>query len=66
MEEKQIAAILMGAAATVFAARIQLAASEGVRIVDIKLGNCAAEVFMAWRDIIKNVNQYRVAEAKES
>jgi hypothetical protein len=55
MEREKIAAILTDAAATVFAARLQTAQDQGFNPNDIKLGVCGAEVFTAWRDMIKNV-----------
>ena len=47
----------MGAAATVFAARLELAGTRGDRTDDVKLGSCAADVFLAWQDMIKRVQK---------
>ncbi len=57
MEEKQIAAILVGAAATVFAARLARADKDGIRPADINLDLCGGEVFVVWRNMTKNVSQ---------
>jgi hypothetical protein len=62
MDEKQIAAILVNATATVYAAKLQRAEKDGVNPHDLKFGLCGVDVFTAWRDMIKNVHNVIASE----
>lgn len=61
MDEKQIAAILVNAAATVFAAQIESAKHHGRTS---NLATCGADVFNAWREMTKSVHEVLQAEKK--
>ena len=61
MDEKQIAALLVNAAATVFAAQIETAKHHGIKST---LATCGAEVFAAWREMSKSVRDVLQAEKK--
>ena len=61
MDEKQIAALLVKAAATVFAAQIETAKHHGIKST---LATCGAEVFTAWRKMSRSVHDVLQAEKK--
>ena len=61
MNEKEIAALLVNAAATVFAAQIETAKHHGRTST---LGTCGTEVFIAWREMSKSVREVLQAEKK--
>ncbi len=61
MDEKQIAALLVNAAATVFAAQLETAKHHGIKST---LATCGAEVFIAWREMSKSVHDALQAEKK--
>ena len=61
MNDKEIAALLVNAAATVFAAQIETSKHHGLKST---LGTCGAEVFSAWREMTKSVREVLQAEKK--
>ncbi len=63
MDEKQIAALLVNAAATVFAAKIETSKHHGIKS---NLATCGAEVFIAWREMIKSVREVLHTEKKSN
>jgi len=62
MNEKEIAALLVNAAATVFAAQIETSKHHGVTST---LATCGTQVFNAWREMSKNVREVLQAEKKQ-
>ena len=61
MNEKEIAALLVNAAATVFAARLETSKHHGLKS---NLDTCGADVFIAWREMTKSVREVLQAEKK--
>ncbi len=55
MEVKKLAASLMNATATVFAAK--LAKSDGASADRVTVDACADEVFAVWRSLVDKINR---------
>ena len=62
MDEKQIAALLVNAAATVFAAQIETTRHHAIKPT---LASCGADVLIAWRELTKSVHEVLRAEKKQ-
>jgi hypothetical protein len=61
MNDREIAALLVNAAATVFAAQIETSKHHGLKST---LATCGAQVFTAWREMTKSVHEVLQAETK--
>jgi hypothetical protein len=62
MDEKHIAALLVNAAATVYAAQLETSKHHGIKS---NLATCGADVFIAWREMTKSVREVLQAEKKQ-
>jgi len=62
MDEKQIAALLVNAAATVYAAQIETTRHHATKPT---LESCGANVLTAWREMTKSVRGVLQAERKQ-
>jgi hypothetical protein len=57
MEIKNLAASLINATATIFAARLEKAEKDGTSADSVTVDTCANEVFTTWRSMVERINR---------